>query len=103
MDKQKLAQSLNNIDFNYKGSIDITKDEGYCGVAVSFYKDVMKEVLAKAIQNQAIKTATLVETQEELDFNRGVIHGIMMVDEWFQQKENSLLSEESQSAQVELI
>jgi hypothetical protein len=77
--KEKVKKDLDNIDFNYKGSVDIEQD-GFAGDAKSFYLNVMKEVLAKAIQEQAIKTATLVDNQDDLQFNRGVIHGLAMVD-----------------------
>lgn len=92
--KKIIDEGLKGIDFDYTNGADIENDSSYRGLAASFYKEIMKEVLAKAIKEQAIVMATTATTQSDIDFNRGVIQGLLMIDEWFKGRLNSLLAEE---------
>jgi hypothetical protein len=97
-----IAEGLKNVDFNLSSEVDINDDSKYRGLAVTFYREVMENILAKAISEQAINMATSAYSQSDIDFNRGIIKGLLMVDEWFKGRQSSLLAEEQDNQNSDL-
>ena len=111
MDKKQIIlirEQLGSIDLSdieeLKG-IEITEEEHNARAvdAEVFYDNHFKKVIKLLIQKQLERIAIEADTEEKLNFCRGAINGLYIIDEWFiQQKKTSLSRFDKQEGEIEV-
>ena len=97
MDKKQIAlirEELGSIDLSNiqkLKEIVVSQEEldARAGDAEIFYKNHFKKVIQLLIQEQLETIAAEVDTEEKLNFCRGTVNGLYIIDEWFKQQKKT--------------
>jgi hypothetical protein len=83
-----LRHELASIDMNdiyelEKDKLDEAELMERAGASDSFYRSHFEKVLKLFIWAQLIKIGTEAQNQDQLMFNRGIINGLVLLQNWF--------------------
>ena len=111
MDKKQIIlirEQLGSIDLSdieELKEVELTTEE-HNAMAVDaevFYDNHFKKIIKLLIQKQLERIAKEADTEEKLNFCRGTINGLYIIDEWFiQQKKTSLSRFDKQEGEIEV-